>query len=142
MKLRHFLFLLLILLSQDLFAQEALGSRDRCVAPEIEIKADEAKYPGSKLIKNTSNLRRKTGIAITAAGDRIYFTGKIVDSNCVPVPDALIEIWQADMGGAYTFPIGKNKISISSIASINSGLNFSSAKAPRKQRVIPSKTTV
>ena len=111
MKLRYFLFSLLVLLSQDLFAQEALGSRDRCVASEIEIKADEAKYPGSKLIKNTSNLRRKTGIAITATGDRIYFTGKIVDSNCVPVPDALIEIWQADMGGAYTFPIGKNKIS-------------------------------
>lgn len=111
MKLCHFLFLLLILLSKDMFAQVAQGSKDRCIAPEVELKADEAKYPGANLIKNTSNLRRKTGIALTAAGDRIYFTGKIVDSNCVPVPDALIEIWQADMTGAYTIPIGRKKLS-------------------------------
>ena len=59
--------------------------------------------------KNTSNLRRKTGIALTSAGDRIYFTGKIVDSDCVPVPEALIEVWQADSVGAYSFKVGDMK---------------------------------
>ena len=111
MQLRFFLFLSLIVLSSDMLGQESLGSRDRCIAPIVELKADEAKYPGAKLIKNTSNLRRKTGIALTATGDRISFTGKIVDSSCVPVPGVLIEIWQADMTGAYTFPVSGKKVS-------------------------------
>ena len=89
----------------------SLSVQDRCVGPQIELKADEAKYPGVKIIKNTSNLRRKTGIALTAAGDRIYFTGKIVDSNCVPVAGALIEVWQADLVGSYSFPMSGKKIS-------------------------------
>lgn len=88
-----------------------LKKPDRCIAPEIELTGDEAKYPSIKVMKNTSNLRRKTGIALMAAGDRIYFTGKIVDSDCVPVPEAFIEVWHADSVGAYSFKMGDNKLS-------------------------------
>lgn len=87
-----------------------LKKPDRCIATEIELTGDEAKYPSGK-IKNTSNLRRKTGIALIAAGDRIYFTGKIVDSHCVPVPEAFIELWHADSVGAYSFKMGDRKTS-------------------------------
>ena len=113
MKLLHFAFFIFILLPLVSLAEEpkSLAQAQRCIAPEIEIKADESKYPGLNVIKNTSNLRRKTGIALSAAGDRIYFTGKIVDSNCVPVPDALIEVWHADMAGAYSYPVAGKKVS-------------------------------
>jgi protocatechuate 3,4-dioxygenase beta subunit len=102
------LFFIFVCVSVSARADD-LKKPDRCIAPEIELKGDEAKYPGIKVIKNTSNLRRKTGMALTAAGDRIYFTGKIVDSDCVPVPEAFIEVWHADSVGAYSFKMGDMK---------------------------------
>ncbi len=44
------------------------------------------------------------------AGDRIFITGNIYDGNGQPIPDALIELLQADAQGVYrTLPI-TNKI--------------------------------
>lgn len=107
--MRSFIFILVFVCGALFARADDLKKPDRCIAPEIELTGDEAKYPGKKIIKNTSNLRRKTGIALIAAGDRIYFTGKIVDSDCVPVPEAFIEVWQADSVGAYSFKMGDMK---------------------------------
>ena len=48
---------------------------------------------------STNNLRRKQGSPEFAAGDFITVEGKIVDSNCVPVEGAIVEIWQANALG-------------------------------------------
>lgn len=40
-------------------------------------------------------------------GDRIHLTCRILDGNGVPVPDAMIEIWQADAAGRYNHPDDK-----------------------------------
>ena len=34
-------------------------------------------------------------------GERVFITGRIFDGNGVPIPDALIELWQADPQGNY-----------------------------------------
>jgi protocatechuate 3,4-dioxygenase, alpha subunit len=37
-------------------------------------------------------------------GERIRITGRVLDGDGVPVPDAMIEIWQADALGRYAHP--------------------------------------
>jgi protocatechuate 3,4-dioxygenase beta subunit len=38
-------------------------------------------------------------------GERIVVTGRVLDSDGRPVPDALIEIWQANASGRYAHPV-------------------------------------
>src|SRR3569833_1500011 len=37
-------------------------------------------------------------------GERIRIEGRVLDGDGVPIPDALIEIWQADGSGRYAHP--------------------------------------
>ena len=39
-----------------------------------------------------------------AEGTRIRLTGRVFDGDGTPVPDAMIEIWQADASGRYAHP--------------------------------------
>lgn len=47
-----------------------------------------------------------TGNLITpdVAGERIAIEGRVVDADNVPMPDAMLEIWQADSQGRYAHP--------------------------------------
>jgi protocatechuate 3,4-dioxygenase alpha subunit len=46
----------------------------------------------------------ETLVGSDTKGDRIEIVGCIVDGNGAPVPDALIEIWQANAAGRYAHP--------------------------------------
>lgn len=85
--------------------------KPHCETPEKQFKTDERPYPGEEEIANTNNLRRKTGSAIYATGDRIYFNGRITDENCVPISNAIVEIWHADNTGKYSYQIKWEDIS-------------------------------
>jgi protocatechuate 3,4-dioxygenase alpha subunit len=37
-------------------------------------------------------------------GERIRVTGRVIDGEGVPIPDSLIEVWQADAAGRYPGP--------------------------------------
>jgi protocatechuate 3,4-dioxygenase beta subunit len=37
-------------------------------------------------------------------GQILYLLGRVVDRSCVPVPGAVVEIWQCDAGGQYDHP--------------------------------------
>ena len=37
-------------------------------------------------------------------GERIRLTGLVLDGDGAPIPDAMIEIWQADAGGCFNHP--------------------------------------
>ena len=50
-------------------------------------------------INSNNNLRRFTGSPDLASGDLILIKGQVLDSNCVPISDAVVEIWQADSYG-------------------------------------------
>jgi protocatechuate 3,4-dioxygenase beta subunit len=38
------------------------------------------------------------------AGDRIAIEGRVIDGDGTPVPDAVIELWQANAAGRYNHP--------------------------------------
>lgn len=40
----------------------------------------------------------------TGSGDRVTISGRVLDGEGQPVPDAVLEIWQADAQGRYAHP--------------------------------------
>jgi len=46
-----------------------------------------------------------TGHAGEPVGERIIVTGRVLDSDGRPVPDTVIEIWQANASGRYAHPV-------------------------------------
>ena len=69
----------------DLVGQSALGAR-----PEL--------FPAEHDLLNASPPR---GLV---AGEAIEVRGRVLDGDGAPVPDALIEIWQANAAGRYASP--------------------------------------
>jgi protocatechuate 3,4-dioxygenase alpha subunit len=45
-----------------------------------------------------------------AAGERIRIEGRVIDGDGQPVPDAMIEIWQADGQGRYAHPADRRAL--------------------------------
>ncbi len=45
-------------------------------------------------------------VTADAGGERIRIVGQVFDGNGKPVPDAMLEIWQADAQGRYAVPGG------------------------------------
>jgi protocatechuate 3,4-dioxygenase, alpha subunit len=57
---------------------------------------------------------RNDNIAVNAtAGERITIEGRVLDGDGAPVPDALLEIWQADANGIYPIYDDKQDSSVS-----------------------------
>lgn len=56
-------------------------------------------FPPKEMIGTSSNLARRTGSGVFAQGKLIYIQGKITDSGCIPVPNAVVQIWQANSMG-------------------------------------------
>ncbi len=54
-----------------------------------------------KPVKRSNNLVRKPGSARRAYGQYIEIKGIVTDENCLPVSNAVIEIWQTDSAGKY-----------------------------------------
>ena len=49
----------------------------------------------------TNNLRKKAEYELHATGVPIMITGKVMDENCIPIPSAIIRIWQKNYNGVY-----------------------------------------
>ena len=49
----------------------------------------------------SNNLRRLTGSSVFASGELVILQGRVLDSACVPITGAKVEIWQADSDGRY-----------------------------------------
>jgi len=45
-----------------------------------------------------------TLVGSNVSGEKIVLIGQVVDSDGAPIPDAMVEIWQADAGGYYHHP--------------------------------------
>ncbi len=89
--------------SKDVIKDEVIVNCS--ITPSVD---EDNFYPGTSNIKKTNNLRRKTGNPLFARGRFIRLVGKVVDSSCVPVGDAQIEIWHANEAGFYNSEIKKN----------------------------------
>lgn len=50
----------------------------------------------------TSNPPQKSTLVEDGmAGERILLTGYVLDTNCAPIPEAVVDFWQADAEGVY-----------------------------------------
>lgn len=58
-------------------------------------------HPGKKYVPLSNKLTRPAGKALFSDGQRLYLTGRIFDSACVPLREAKVEIWHADVEGDY-----------------------------------------
>ena len=74
-------------------------SSGKCVPTPGLNQADH--YPGKAAIVTNNNLVLPTGKAVYAKGQILNISGRVLDKNCVPVSDAVIDIWQTDMEGKY-----------------------------------------
>jgi protocatechuate 3,4-dioxygenase beta subunit len=65
-------------------------------------------YPVAKPGDQDADLTVIQGKPGKAQGQVIYIKGQVMDLKGQPVPDALVEIWQANSVGRYTHPNDKN----------------------------------
>lgn len=71
----------------------------------------------------TNNLLRKPGEFPVFCGDKLIVKGKVVDKNCVPIPDAKISIWQVACDGKYPYKPLRSRFNNKEI-NLNSGATF------------------
>lgn len=65
-------------------------------------------YPKAKLSDQDADLVSIQGRRQEAQGTKILIVGKILDQNCLPVPGALVDLWQACHTGRYNHPADTN----------------------------------
>lgn len=71
---------------------------------EVPLTLSELTGPGpgvSRVVPEDADLTRNAGTGGEALGQRIIVTGRVLDEHGAPVPDTLIEIWQANAAGRY-----------------------------------------
>lgn len=73
------------------------------VIEECQITPELWQLKTPPVADSTNNLRRKSGSTEFAVGTPIIIEGNILDSDCVPVSDATIEIWQANAKGGVDY---------------------------------------
>jgi protocatechuate 3,4-dioxygenase beta subunit len=70
----------------------------------VPLTLSELTGPGPALAAVTSedaDLTRNAGTGGEAIGQRIIVTGRVLDASGAPLPDTLIEVWQANASGRY-----------------------------------------
>ena len=60
------------------------------------------RYPGAKALPHGNNLLLPAGKSIAASGQPVVLVGRLLDSRCMPIPEAVVEIWQVDPYGHWT----------------------------------------
>jgi protocatechuate 3,4-dioxygenase beta subunit len=70
----------------------------------VPLTLSELTGPGpviSSVTPEDADLTRNAGTGGEAIGQRIIVTGRVMDENGAPVPNTLLEIWQANAAGRY-----------------------------------------
>jgi protocatechuate 3,4-dioxygenase beta subunit len=71
---------------------------------EVPLTLTELTGPGpviSHVTPEDADLTRNAGTGQEAIGQRIIVTGRVLDEHGAPVPNTLIEVWQANAAGRY-----------------------------------------
>ncbi len=79
---------------------ETSKSRNCAITPAVGAVA----YPGANRVPTTNDLVRPTGKPDDAEGQVVFLTGKVLDANCTPLPDVLVELWQPDPFSRFLIP--------------------------------------
>jgi protocatechuate 3,4-dioxygenase alpha subunit len=70
----------------------------------MSLQASTSQTVGPFFIIGCSWLNRSEIAGEGVAGERVTIEGRVVDDDGKPVPDALLEIWQANAQGKYAHP--------------------------------------
>ena len=65
-------------------------------------------FSGIRLDAGEDDLTRIASSAEEALGERIIVVGRVLDEDDKPVPNTLIEIWQANAAGRYRHPVDQH----------------------------------
>jgi len=65
-------------------------------------------FEGIKLEPEEIDLTRNMDTSKEAMGERIIVVGKVMDEDEKPIPNTLIEIWQANAAGRYHHPVDQH----------------------------------
>ena len=71
---------------------------------DVPLTLSELTGPGPAIAAVTpedADLTRNAGTGGEAIGQRIIVTGRVLDEHGAPVPQALVEVWQANAAGRY-----------------------------------------
>lgn len=104
LKMRSIALLALLPVFAFSSASAAPSAEDRFIAtcsPTARVKPEE-NLPSRDKIISSGKLALPAGKSMFAQGQTVYLSGKVLDNDCVPVSDAIVEIWQADATGKYT----------------------------------------
>ncbi len=77
----------------------------------VPLTLSEVTGPGpvvSELTAEDADLTTNAGTGSAAIGQRSIVTGRVLDEDGTPLPNTLIEIWQADASGRYAHPREKD----------------------------------
>lgn len=91
-------FAALVLLAFQV-GQAAEKAKDKPVTCAATRAVGSFGYPGAERIYLGNNLIQPRGKAVKADGQPLIIRGRVRDKNCVPVSQALVEIWQLDPFG-------------------------------------------
>lgn len=58
-------------------------------------------YPGASRIPKNNDLVMPAGKALAAEGQQVVIYGQLLDPRCIPITDAVIELWQVDPYGQW-----------------------------------------
>lgn len=61
-------------------------------------------YPGAAKIPHTNDLVKPTGKPDEAEGQTVYLMGKVLDTECNPLSDVVVELWQPDPFSRFIIP--------------------------------------
>lgn len=83
-------------------ASQAKAITDACLITPAQTEGPF--YPVKDQKDKDNDLTLVKGGIVRAKGDIVYIEGLVVDEKCVPVPKAVVEIWQACVSGRYNHP--------------------------------------
>lgn len=68
-------------------------------------------YPGAVKVPHTNDLVRPTGKPDDSEGQMVYLMGKVLDTDCNPLSDVVVELWQPDPFSRFIIPIDSDMAS-------------------------------
>jgi protocatechuate 3,4-dioxygenase, alpha subunit len=77
-------------------------------APRLTTSATIGPFFSGALLREDA--RRNVLVQSETAGERIRIEGRVLDGDHAPVPDALVEIWQANAHGRYNHPADQRSL--------------------------------
>lgn len=63
-----------------------------------------------KVFEPSNNLLRRNGQEPVFCGEKIVIRGRVLDSNCVPISDAKVYLWQVGCDGKYPYEPLRNRV--------------------------------